>query len=138
MLLFTLDIFIPHFQNRHQHAQHSARNLMLALVNAAISTLFLLFIISHVLSWTNAHQLGLLNQISISAQISFIIAIISIDLWQNIWHRANHALPLLWNFHQVHHSDKEMDASTGLRFHPVKIIYSHTARLAITQYWELS
>jgi sterol desaturase/sphingolipid hydroxylase (fatty acid hydroxylase superfamily) len=31
----------------------------------------------------------------------------------------------------VHHADKEMDASTGVRFHPIEIILSSMVRMAI-------
>lgn len=33
------------------------------------------------------------------------------------WHYLTHRVPLLWRFHQVHHLDREMDATTALRFH---------------------
>ncbi len=36
-------------------------------------------------------------------------------LW--IWHRLNHEVPFLWRFHLVHHVDRDLDASTGVRFH---------------------
>jgi sterol desaturase/sphingolipid hydroxylase (fatty acid hydroxylase superfamily) len=33
-------------------------------------------------------------------------------------------MPILWQFHQVHHADHDLDASSGLRFHPVEIAFS--------------
>jgi len=36
-------------------------------------------------------------------------------LW--IWHWVNHRVPFFWRFHSVHHVDRDLDASTGLRFH---------------------
>jgi sterol desaturase/sphingolipid hydroxylase (fatty acid hydroxylase superfamily) len=33
------------------------------------------------------------------------------------WHRANHAIPILWRFHRMHHSDRHMDVTTATRFH---------------------
>lgn len=40
-------------------------------------------------------------------------------------------VPLLWRFHQVHHADKELDASSGIRFHPIEIMLSDSFRLAV-------
>ena len=131
ILLFTIEQYQPYFKNRQQHALHSSRNLLLAFINAIISSLFLVFLISHVTAWTLQNNHGLLNQVNLPDLASFAIAILLIDFWQYIWHRANHIIPLLWKFHCVHHSDKEMDASTGLRFHPIEIIYSHLIRIAI-------
>lgn len=34
-----------------------------------------------------------------------------------MWHLLNHKVPFLWRFHLVHHVDRDMDASTGIRFH---------------------
>ena len=131
ILLFTLEQLQPYFLNRRYRTRHSARNLSLALINATISSLFLIYVLSHTFTWTTENNLGLLNHINVSAAVSFLFALLLIDCWQYIWHRANHVLPLLWKFHQVHHSDKEMDASTALRFHPIEILYSNAIRIAI-------
>lgn len=34
-----------------------------------------------------------------------------------LWHVMTHRIPLLWRFHLVHHVDRDLDASTALRFH---------------------
>jgi len=39
------------------------------------------------------------------------------DLAFYYWHLANHRIPLLWRFHNVHHTDPELDVSTAFRFH---------------------
>jgi len=131
ILLFTYEQYRPYFQQRKRHAQHSARNLFLAAINATISTLFLVIAISYASQWALENNFGILNQLNIPTIYTYLIAILLIDSWQYVWHRMNHVIPLLWKFHQVHHSDKEMDASTGLRFHPIEIIYSNTIRIAI-------
>jgi sterol desaturase/sphingolipid hydroxylase (fatty acid hydroxylase superfamily) len=60
-----------------------------------------------------------------------ILVILAFDLWMYLWHRANHRIPFLWRFHRMHHSDPEMDASTGLRFHPGEQLLSGMARLLV-------
>jgi sterol desaturase/sphingolipid hydroxylase (fatty acid hydroxylase superfamily) len=39
------------------------------------------------------------------------------DLTFYYWHLANHRLPFLWRFHNVHHIDPDLDVSTAFRFH---------------------
>ena len=34
------------------------------------------------------------------------------------------AVPLLWRLHMVHHSDMDVDVTTGVRFHPLEIALS--------------
>ena len=131
LTLFIIEHVAPYFKNRQAHTLHSARNLTLAVVNAIISTLIFIVIIKNVCDWTFENQIGLLNLVDISYPYTLFLAILLIDLWQYIWHRLNHEVTFLWKFHQVHHADKEMDASTGLRFHPIEIIYSNILRLTI-------
>jgi sterol desaturase/sphingolipid hydroxylase (fatty acid hydroxylase superfamily) len=48
-----------------------------------------------------------------------------------VWHVLNHKISFLWRFHAVHHADKEVDASTALRFHTGEIVFSTLARLVV-------
>lgn len=67
---------------------------------------------------------GLLNQISINAWIEGAIAIVLLDF--AIWaqHVAFHYVPWLWRLHSVHHTDRDLDATSGIRFHPGEIAVS--------------
>jgi sterol desaturase/sphingolipid hydroxylase (fatty acid hydroxylase superfamily) len=38
-------------------------------------------------------------------------------------HRALHMFPILWRFHQVHHSDDFVDVTTTYRTHPVETVW---------------
>ena len=131
LMLFIIEHYAPYFQKRTQHLTHSLLNLTLACMNALISALFFILIIKHSCDWTWENQSGILNNIDLPTPYSIILAIVLIDLWQYIWHRLNHQLAFLWKFHQVHHADKDMDASSGLRFHPIEILYSNITRIAI-------
>ncbi len=51
-----------------------------------------------------------------------------LDLWAYAWHRANHAWPLLWRFHRVHHLDRFLDTTSAVRFHPGEVLISALAR----------
>jgi sterol desaturase/sphingolipid hydroxylase (fatty acid hydroxylase superfamily) len=59
----------------------------------------------------------------------FVIGFLLMDLSFYYWHRLNHAVPLLWRFHLVHHIDPDLDVSTSFRFHFVEIFYSSIFRL---------
>ena len=39
------------------------------------------------------------------------------DLWYYGWHRAQHEIPFLWEFHKLHHSDESMNSTTIYRSH---------------------
>jgi hypothetical protein len=52
------------------------------------------------------------------------IALILLDYLLYLWHVAFHKAPFLWRFHQVHHVDLDMDASTAIRFHFGEMVMS--------------
>lgn len=59
------------------------------------------------------------------------IAIIAFSLVSYGLHRLMHRSDFLWRWHAVHHSDRQLDFSTGFRAHPFETILS-AASLALT------
>jgi sterol desaturase/sphingolipid hydroxylase (fatty acid hydroxylase superfamily) len=55
-----------------------------------------------------------------SPWLQFVAGLLVLDLMAYVFHRLTHAVPWLWAIHCVHHSDPALDASTGLRFHPLE------------------
>ena len=60
-----------------------------------------------------------------------VIDLLLLDCWIYFWHRANHAIPLLWRFHEVHHLDENLDVSSALRFHFGEVILSSLVRAVV-------
>jgi sterol desaturase/sphingolipid hydroxylase (fatty acid hydroxylase superfamily) len=54
-----------------------------------------------------------------------------LDFWIYWWHRLNHRWPLLWRFHEVHHLDEFLDASSALRFHAGEVLLSALVRALV-------
>lgn len=57
-----------------------------------------------------------------------LVDLLILDLWIYGWHRANHEVPFLWRFHEVHHRDEFLDVTSSLRFHPGEVLLSALAR----------
>ena len=74
---------------------------------------------------------GLFNLIEAPLWLAVILSFLLLDL--AIWaqHVAFHFTPFFWRFHQVHHADREMDVTTGLRFHPVEIALSMLIKIGL-------
>lgn len=47
------------------------------------------------------------------------------------WHRANHRLPFLWRFHEIHHRDRFLDTTTAVRFHFGEVLLTALARAGV-------
>jgi len=69
-------------------------------------------------------ELGMLNIVEIPWIINCLISILLLDAVIYFQHRAFHYYPFFWRMHAVHHTDRKLDASTGVRFHPFEIFIS--------------
>lgn len=68
------------------------------------------------LRWTMDAHFGLAYVVR-STAAQFVLAFLLMDLTFYWWHIANHRIPVLWRFHNVHHIDPDLDVSTAFRFH---------------------
>jgi sterol desaturase/sphingolipid hydroxylase (fatty acid hydroxylase superfamily) len=50
-----------------------------------------------------------------------VVGLLVLQLGSYFWHRALHRFPLLWRFHQMHHSAERVDVYGSMYFHPVDI-----------------
>jgi sterol desaturase/sphingolipid hydroxylase (fatty acid hydroxylase superfamily) len=66
-----------------------------------------------------------------SGAVGLLLDLLLLDFLIYWWHRANHVVPLLWRFHEVHHRDEFLDASSAVRFHFGEVALSALARAAI-------
>ena len=94
-----------------------ARNFTTAGIALAAVTLLQTPILLPVSGWANRHGVGLLSLLTLPRWLRIAAAVILMDYTLWFWHYWNHKVPLLWRFHLVHHVDRDLDASTGLRFH---------------------
>jgi sterol desaturase/sphingolipid hydroxylase (fatty acid hydroxylase superfamily) len=61
--------------------------------------------------------------------LSFLAGFLVLDLMRYAVHRCEHAVPFLWRFHALHHSDPDVDVTTSVRHHPIEYV------LASAVYW---
>ena len=99
------------------------RNLGLFGLNALLSPALVL----PVTAWAAARSIGL-RPAALSGWAGLAFDVLLLDLWLYAWHRASHVWPPLWRFHEVHHLDETLDATTGVRFHPGEVALSALAR----------
>lgn len=110
---------------------HDLRNLCFGVFNAAIVAILFSAAFAFTADWAQRNQFGLIHHIPFTAMGKALLAFVLIDFWMYVWHRANHAIPWLWRFHRMHHSDSQMDASTGVRFHTGEVVISALLRLLL-------
>ncbi|MDQ6968639.1 MAG: sterol desaturase family protein, partial [Mariprofundaceae bacterium] len=74
--------------------------------------------------WAESNHIGLLPLLHLSDVMLILVAITVMDFIIYAQHVMFHTVPILWRLHQVHHADRDIDVTTGLRFHPVEILIS--------------
>lgn len=106
--------------------KNSRQKILHTLVNAR----FLIFVIPvqiglsvillSVSAYTENNSWGLIKHLPFkeNSVVFYFIAIIALDFSNFIYHYLMHKIPVCWRFHQVHHSDMEVDISTTFREHP--------------------
>jgi sterol desaturase/sphingolipid hydroxylase (fatty acid hydroxylase superfamily) len=66
-----------------------------------------------------------------SGVFGLALDLLLLDGWIYWWHRLNHESAFLWRFHEVHHLDEFLDASSALRFHFGEVLLSSAVRAGI-------
>ncbi len=129
LALFVLEQLFP-LRNRTASLWHRL------LINLAISALvfataaLLVKPLSNVgLRWASEKGFGLLHLVNLPAPLLGVLGFLLMDLSFYYWHRANHKIPWLWRFHNVHHIDADLDVSTAFRFHFGEVVFSAGFRL---------
>ncbi len=116
-LLLLLETIAPLRRATEPKVRRVARNLVIAGIAGAFAELLRLPLLVPAIQWTNAKQIGILNAIPMPSAVRVVVAIVLLDYTLWWWHWLSHRVPFLWRFHLVHHIDRDLDASTALRFH---------------------
>ena len=105
-------------------------NLSLAVIDTAVLRVAFPILAVGVAEAAEARGWGLLHVWAAPAWISIPVAVLALDCLIYGQHLLFHALSPLWRLHMTHHSDLDVDATTGLRFHPVEIAVSMGVKMA--------
>ncbi|HEX5611548.1 MAG TPA: sterol desaturase family protein [Burkholderiales bacterium] len=87
-------------------------------------------VIRRVMVWTAERRWGLLRRMALPRWVETLAAVVLLDYTLYLWHILLHRVPLLWRFHLAHHVDRDLDASTALRFHVGEFLASVPWRAA--------
>jgi sterol desaturase/sphingolipid hydroxylase (fatty acid hydroxylase superfamily) len=126
LFLFVLERIRPLRRVVEAWPRHVARNLTVGAIAFVIAFPIQLALLVPL----SRRGLGLLHMISMPAALRTTLALVLLDYTLWIWHWATHRVPFLWRFHLVHHVDRDLDASTALRFHAGEQVLSVAYRAA--------
>ncbi|MEA2341997.1 MAG: hypothetical protein QOF63_166 [Thermoanaerobaculia bacterium] len=115
--MMAAERFAPLRRTVESKLRRIVRNLSVGGVSLALMSLIQAPLLQPVASWIVRERIGLLQLVQWPRWIETLLSVILLDYTLWWWHWASHRVPFFWRFHLVHHIDRDMDASTALRFH---------------------
>ena len=117
-LFWIMEGIIPLFSFSYNKLRHAGINLFFTLCTAVVG-FGLAGALYGVSQWAVSNQFGLLFLVDIPLWLSVILGVMFLDfMGAYTAHWVEHHVPLFWRFHLIHHSDQNVDVTTGLRHHP--------------------
>jgi sterol desaturase/sphingolipid hydroxylase (fatty acid hydroxylase superfamily) len=117
VLLMWLERRRPLREVTERKPRHVSRNLIVAGLAAATVNLLERPVVEPIAAAVSRRRWGLLYRRVLPSPLHTLCAMLLLDYTLYIWHVLVHRAPWLWRFHLVHHVDRDLDASTALRFH---------------------
>jgi len=117
LLFLWIETLRPLRVERDSKLRRIGRNLSTAGIGLATVELLQIPILIPISRWAMTRGIGLLNQFELAGWIRMAVTLLLLDYTLWFWHWVNHRVPFFWRFHSVHHVDRDLDVSTGVRFH---------------------
>lgn len=124
VLMMLLEALLPRKQRAQLRGGRWFTNLGLIVIDSVALRLVLPIVAIGTAVFAQERGWGLFNLVDLPVWVEIVLAMMLLDMaiyWQHV---AAHHLPILWMVHKVHHVDRDIDVTTGLRFHPIEIIFS--------------
>lgn len=119
LMFWIIEGAIPLFPLRYKKnkLKHAAVNFGFTIIHLVIHTLLAVLIIK-LSDWCQQENFGLVYWFNAGIGLTILIGVLALDFSSWLVHLVMHKSPVLWRFHLIHHSDTNVDVTTGLRHHP--------------------
>jgi sterol desaturase/sphingolipid hydroxylase (fatty acid hydroxylase superfamily) len=106
-------------------------NLGIAMLDALLTRLLFPITTAGVAIIADSHGLGLLRLLGAPVWVNIACSVVVLDLAIYAQHVVFHSIPALWRLHRMHHTDPELDVTSGARFHPLEILISVALKMGL-------
>jgi sterol desaturase/sphingolipid hydroxylase (fatty acid hydroxylase superfamily) len=119
LIFWVIEGAIPLLPMRYKKNKlnHAAVNFGFTVIHLVIHT-FLAILIVKLSDWCKESDFGLVYWFNANILLTIFIAVMALDFSSWLVHLVMHKTSVLWRFHLIHHSDNNVDVTTGLRHHP--------------------
>jgi sterol desaturase/sphingolipid hydroxylase (fatty acid hydroxylase superfamily) len=124
IIMFLWEITIPRRPLTTSKRTRWLGNLSLVLIDSVAVRLAFPAGLAGVAFLARQRGWGLFHLFELPSLLEIVFGVLILDLAIYLQHVMFHSAPLLWRLHMVHHSDMDIDVTTGVRFHPIEIFLS--------------
>ena len=131
LLMMGVEALFPRKNRALGRTHRWVSNLLIVIIDSIFVRLLFPIVAVGVAALSVKNGWGLLNLTPLPDWLEIVVALILLDMaiyWQHV---AFHRISFFWSFHKVHHVDRDIDVTTGLRFHPIEIVFSLAYKLAV-------
>jgi len=107
---------------RHAPARRWLTNLLVYLATVSVASVLPPLSLIGVSLLAQGHEWGLFHAADVPLVLAIPLSILAVDLADYLFHRLAHRQRWLWQVHRLHHSDPDVDVTTGFRFHPIEVL----------------
>jgi sterol desaturase/sphingolipid hydroxylase (fatty acid hydroxylase superfamily) len=127
VLVFCAEAYWPRRRREFPALRRRLGNLGVWLLNLILAAFVFARPATFRLQLEALSAIGLPTWPIANAGLSFVVGFLLLDLFRYGVHRCKHAVPFLWRFHALHHSDPDVDVTTSVRQHPGDYLISSAA-----------
>ena len=123
VFFWVLEGMIPLYSFRYKKINHALLNIFFTTTTAIIGFGFAFLLLKSTL-YVGGEQIGVIHIFNLPIWADVIISLLLLDLiGAYLVHFIQHKVSWMWKFHLVHHSDMNVDVTTGLRHHPGETVF---------------
>lgn len=119
LFFWILEGAIPLLPMRYKKNKwkHAGVNFVFTVMHLIIHSALAIVIVL-LSDWCRAQQFGMVYWFNAGIILTIVIGVLALDFSSWLVHWVMHKNKWLWRFHLIHHSDNNVDVTTGLRHHP--------------------
>ena len=131
IFFWIIEGYYSFYKSNFNKWKHAKTNLFLLIFVILINSFFGIFL-TFIDIWLKKTEFGILNILDAVLWKKVILSIIVLDFTSQYFiHFLLHKVRWMWRLHLVHHTDKNVDVTTGTRHHPFDFLIRECMALLV-------